>query len=367
MVAPILPPSDRCRVILLASGREWRGGQRQVMLLARGLADAGGPVESVVVTGDDSVLADRCRAVGVTVHGVTWRVGIDPRVMPGLLSLIGPGTIIHAHDQHAHTLADAAVRIRGGRVVVTRRVDFAIRHPGRWRRVAHAIALSQPVRDRIIAAGVAPTRISVIPAGVVLGGLDPGPPWAEVVAQRRPDHRLIVAIAALSAEKGLDVLLDAAALIAPAHPDLTWVVLGEGRERAALEARRDSLGLGAVVSFPGHVEHPEAALAQAELLVQPSRSEGFGSSVLDALALGVPIVASDAGGLPESLAAGGGVLVPAGDAPALARAVAALLDDSGQRERLSGDGRLAAQEFALPRLVQRTLEVYRAVADPPPH
>src|SRR5690606_7197780 len=117
------------------------------------------------------------------------------------------------------------------------------------------------------------------------------------------------------------------------HPELEWLVLGDGPQRAKLEARRKSLELDDVVIFAGHVESPESYIGLARVLVQPSRSEGFGSSVLDALARGVPVVASNTGGLPESLAAGGGLLVPPGDPAALAREVLAILDNPAVHER----------------------------------
>lgn len=360
MTEPTTPPTP-LRVVHVASGREWRGGQRQVLFLTRGLAGMPG-IESVLLTGEDSLLADRCRAAGVAVHGVTWSMGLDPRVVGGLLSRLGPDTIVHAHDQHAHTLADAAARIRGGRIVVTRRVEFPIRHPARWQRTTHAIALSRAVAARLKAIGVRDDRITVIPPGVesLDGGCEQS--WPAEVPLPADGAPFILCIAALTPEKGLDVLFDAAARLKASHPSLIWIVLGEGRDRKALERRRAELGLDQVVSLPGHIERPEAVLARATMMVQPSRSEGFGSSVLDALALGIPVVASDAGGLPESLAQGGGLLVPAGDAVALADAVHGLLIDSAQRERLSGDGRVAAEGFSIPKLVSRTIEVYRSAA-----
>lgn len=355
------PPVTPLRVVHVASGREWRGGQRQVLLLARGLVGAHG-IESVVLTGEDSVLAERCRDAGVMVHGVTWSMGLDPRVVRGLLSLLDPDTIVHAHDQHAHMLADAAARIRGGRVVVTRRVEFPIRHPARWRRTTHAIALSRAVAARLKAIDLPEDRITVIPPGVELSGGAADQGWPAEVPVPVDGTPFILCIAALTPEKGLDVLFDAAARIKEGCPAVHWIVLGEGRDRKMLERRRAELGLGQTVSLPGHIERPEAVLARATMLVQPSRSEGFGSSVLDALALGIPVIASDAGGLPESLAQGGGLLVPAGDAVALADAVHGLLVDSAQRERLSGDGRVAAEGFSIPKLVSRTIEVYRSAA-----
>lgn len=352
------PP--RLRVIHVASGREWRGGQRQVLYLARGLS-ALPTVETTVLTGSGTVLAQRLAEAGVSVHEATWSMGLDPRVVGALLAELSPDVIVHAHDSHAHTLADAAVRIRSGRLVVTRRVDFPIRQAARWRRVDRAIALSPAVQARLEAAGVPSERIAVVPPAVDLDALEAGPPWPAAVRMRAVESTWVVCVAALTPEKGVDVLLDAAARVRITHPDVEWIVLGDGPQRDPLLARRQALGLDDVVAFPGHVEHPEAVVARATLMVQPSRSEGFGSSVLDALALGIPVLASATGGLPESLVHGGGLLVPAGDAEALARSVRDLLDDPARRERLSGDGRVAAERFAVPELVRRTLDVYRSL------
>jgi glycosyltransferase involved in cell wall biosynthesis len=353
--------STRCRVIHVASGREWRGGQRQVLLLAAGLA-IHPEVETSVVTGAGTTLAERLEAAGVRVHPVSWTMGLDPRVVAALLGELAPDVVVHAHDSHAHALADAAIRIRSGHLVVTRRVDFPIRRAGHWRRVDRAIALSGPVRERLLAAEVPAERITVIPPAVDLAALEELPPWPAAVPMRRDQTPFIVSVAALTPEKGVDVLLEAAAHLRATHPAIDWIVLGDGPQRDRLLARRKALGLEERVAFPGHVDHPEAVVARARVMVQPSRSEGFGSTVLEALGLGVPVVASQVGGLPESLAAGGGLLVSSGDPGALAQAVARILGDPALHKRLSGDGRAAAEGFSVSRLVSRTLDVYRSLA-----
>jgi glycosyltransferase involved in cell wall biosynthesis len=339
-------------VVHVASGREWRGGQRQVLYLTRGLIEAG--VETVVVTGSGSPLAERLQDEGLPVHPVSWAMGLDPRVVGTLLPLLTPDTIVHAHDNHAHTLADAAVRLRRAHLVATRRVDFAIRHPARWLRTDRVIALSEPVRTRCLAAGIPAERIVVIPPAVAL----------EAGRSARPELAppTIGCIAALTPEKGVDVLIEAAAQVHEAHPGVRWRVFGDGPQRTALAKRITTLGLQGVVELAGHVRDPEHEVPGMALLVQPSRSEGFGSSVLDALAVAVPVVASMTGGLPEALAAGGGVLVPPGDAAALAGAIRALLDDPARRHALGAEGREAARHFAIPSMVARTLDVYRSLA-----
>lgn len=347
------------RVLHVASGREWRGGQRQVHLLARGLA-ARADVETLVVTGGGTALAERLTADGVPVRTTGWRAGLDPRVAVTVATLLRPGTLVHAHDAHAHALATLALRLRPAPLVVTRRVDLPIRSPRRFQRAARIIALSDAIAARLRDAGIAPDRIAVVPPGIDLAAAALPLPWPAMLPAVDVGRQLIVTIAALTAEKGIDLLLEAAARLRSAHPRLHWIVLGEGRERPALEARRTALGLDDVVSLPGHLPQPEAVLARATLAVQPSRREGFGSSVLDALALGVPVVATATGGLPEALAHGGGVLVPPEEPAALADAIAALLGDADGRARLRDASRRAARRFGVDRLVEATVDVYRS-------
>lgn len=356
------------RVLHVASGREWRGGQRQVLLLARGLA--GVPdVDSAVMTGRGTLLAARLRDAGVTVHEVPWGPGLDPRVAVRLLGTVDATTIVHVHDSHAHALADVAARWRRAPLVVTRRDMPRIHHGHRYRRAAAVIAISRAVRQCLLDADVAANRIRVVPDAVDLDAHTARERTRDRLLQTpdasgaaSTDKPLIVCIAALRTVKGIDVLLEAAAALRPRWPDARWIVLGEGRERARLEALRANLGLTDIVQLPGFVPAPEDVLAGATIAVQPSRVEALSSSVLDALALGIPIVATTAGGLPEALAWGGGVLVPPGSPVELATAVGRLLDDAVERQRLGAAGRVAAEQFSVDRLVQRTLDVYRSVA-----
>ena len=349
------------RIVHLASGREWRGGQRQVLILAAALHDSA-QVDSVVVTGKGTLIAARLAAAGVPTYVTPWGLGLDPRVAMYATAALRPGAILHAHDSHAHALADALSRMRRTPIVVTRRVTIPIKNPQRYRRADAVIAISEAVRELLLAADIPAERIHLIPDAVDIAHVTADRAWPAEVARVAPDAPLIVAVAALTREKGVDSLLDAAMHLRSTHPTAHWIVLGEGPERAALESQRAALGIDDLVSLPGFVAEPEAILREAIVAVQPSRSEGLGSSVLDALALGVPVVATTAGGLPEALAHGGGVLVRPGSPVELSAAVGRLLDDDAERRRLGAAGRVAAQHFGIDRLVQRTLDVYRSVA-----
>lgn len=347
------------RIIQVASGREWRGGQHQVVLLARGLQARGITVS--VVTGNGTELARRLVESGIPVDPVRWTVGADPRVALHLVRRLREPAILHAHDSHAHLLADAATRVRRAPVVVTRRVALPIAHRRRYRRADALIAISEAVRRELLRAGVEPARIHRIPDAI-----DPGETsssgTAEAPASSDPARPLVVCMAALTPEKGIDTLLDAAALLQARAPDVRWRVIGDGPERATLEALRRRHRLDDVVELRSAGESAAAAFRSADLVVQPSRSEGLGSAVLQALALGVPVIAADVGGLPDALAHGGGVLVATDSPPELAAAVKRLIEDRVTYRRLSIEGRAAAEFFTLDRLVNATIVVYRSLA-----
>src|SRR2546426_5448121 len=133
------------RVLQVDSGREWRGGQQQVLLLCRELS-RNTAVEQVLVTKQGGELARRAAADGITVQGVAWEIGLDPRAWWHLrraVSAFQPD-IIHVHDSHALTLATTVAP--GRSLVATRRVDFHVSRFGAWRRPDRIVAVSSAVK-----------------------------------------------------------------------------------------------------------------------------------------------------------------------------------------------------------------------------
>jgi glycosyltransferase involved in cell wall biosynthesis len=350
------------RVVHVASGREWRGGQRQVWLLARELARAG--VEQVVVTGARSELAERLAEDGVRVRAVPWSAGLDPRVVPAVLGeLRGVDAVVHAHDAHAVTLGGLAALIGRRPLVATRRVDFRLRRPGFWARAYRVIAISRAVADVLAADGIAPSRIAVIHSGVDLDDLRRTPRLG--VRERlglAPGTTVAANVAALVGHKDHATLLQTAARLAHRFPALHWVVAGEGPERPALERLRGELHLEGRVHLLGHIPDPARLVADADLFVMSSRQEGLGTSVLEAMALGIPVASTAAGGLPEMLQDGAGVLAPPGDPDALADAVARVLAEPGLARTLAERASSAVEGFTAARMAEAVRSVYRSCA-----
>lgn len=316
------------RIVHVASGREWRGGQNQAYLLASRLAELG--TAQVVVTGRDTLLARRLRQQGVPVRECGWTMGIDPRAAFAAWDEARRGpAILHAHDAHALTLAAVAGRLARRPYVVTRRVDFHLRSPGAWRKAARVIAISRAVRDILLTDGIAPDRLRVVHSGIELAAVrrraeaaDPRPALGLPT-----DRPLLLNVAALADHKDQLTLIEAAAALRSHRPDAVWAIAGEGPERPALEARIAAHRLGETVRLLGQVADPMPLIRRATLFVMSSKEEGLGTTVLDAMALGTPIVATSAGGIPEMLGNGAGTLVPVRDPAALADRVRALLAD----------------------------------------
>jgi glycosyltransferase involved in cell wall biosynthesis len=343
------------RVLQVDSGRGWRGGQNQVWLLCRELSREAG-IEQALVTKQGSELAQRAAAGGVRVLGTAWDIGLDPRAwwhLRGTVAALQPD-VIHVHDSHALTLV--ATVARGRKIVATRRVEFHIGRFGSWRRPDRIIAISEAVKKVLIADGLASDAVVVVHDGIDVddvrqAGAVPLDIRRESGGRIPASARIAVNAAALTGEKDHRTLIRAAHYARAKRPDLHWVIAGEGKLRESLLAEIRRLGLGDRVHLIGHVDRVDALIAAADVFVLSSKSEGLGSVVLNALALGRPVVATAAGGIPEILPPEG--LVPVEGAEALAQKVVDVLDHPTPTPFPAG--------FSAGAMTQGVLDVYRGL------
>lgn len=347
------------RVLHLDAGRDWRGGQRQVLLLARGLRERGH--EPLVVGAPESPLVQRVRARGLAASAVRMRGDWDlpaARRVRALVRTWRPD-VVHAHDARAHAIALAALFGIRTPLVVTRRVPF-VPKAGQLkygRRVARFIAISRAVRDAMESGGVDPSRIEVVYSGVPTPVVDRPRDW-RAECRWPADVVLCGVVGAMTAEKGVAAL----EAIAQSLPDAV-----RARARLVLLGGQaiGRCAIGGLEAYrAGFVDEVHAAMAGLDVLWHPSSAEGLGTSVIDAMALGVPPVAFEVGGLPELIAPEvSGLLAPAGDTGAFARQAARLVDDPALRARLAEAGRARARDFDVAHMVEGTLGVYREVLE----
>lgn len=353
----------------------WRGGQRQVLLLLEGLVRRG--VGATLASPEKSPLFERARSAGIAVVHMAARNDADlvaAMRLAGLLRRKRFG-ILHCHTGRAHGIALLSRRLvpvsSRPKIVVSRRVAFAsASFLLRWKFAGAdcVIAVSQAVKRGLVAAGIDPERISVVRDGIPLSEAPPDP--AERDRVRRllhlaPADRLVLNVAHLSAEKGQSDLIAAAPRIHAAVPNSRVAIVGGGKLREQLEREAAAAG-DAPILLAGFwpPERISSLLAAASVFVLPSRQEGLGSILLEAMAAGVPVVAASAGGIPDIVRDGStGLLVPPGDPDALAAAVVRLLGDQALAARLAAAAlEFVRKEGSADRMVEETIGVYRELA-----
>lgn len=353
------------RVLMVDSERSWRGGQEQVRLLIRGLVDAGAAV--TLAAPADGVLFERAASLGVA--RMDWSA--RPRGLAVLRRAMAAGgfDVVHSHASRAHGAVAVARLGLAARPphVVSRRVDFPVgRGPfGAWkyRRGAEAyIAISREVREVLIAGGVPAARIALAPSGIDLdkfaGGRDPEAVRAEFGLD--PGTPVVGNIAALAPHKSQADLLRAAARVLAGRSDVRFFIVGEGRLRPDLERLAGSLGIAGQVVFTGFRPDALDLMRMFDVFVMSSYLEGLGTSIMDAQAAGIPVVATRTGGIPEIVEDGvSGLLVPPRSPEHLAAALLRMLSDPGLRDRCSRGGRDRAPGYDYRNTVYKTLDVYR--------
>lgn len=320
------------RVLQVDSGREWRGGQNQVRLLCRELAGRS-EIANHLITAFASKLANRARADGASVIETSWDVGLSPSAWFALGRAVTEfqPDIVHVHDSHSLSLAAWLRRWRRMPepyvLVAHRRVDFHVKRRSAWHRADRIVAVSEGVKRVLVEDGVNARDVVVIPDGVDPDEIRASASSAPDIRQRLGlprDVPLAVNVAALVDHKDQHTLIHAAAAARTRAPALHWVIAGEGPLKGALQREVANRSVGDIVHLVGYVEPVDALIREARVFVMSSKEEGLGSVVLHALALGTPVVATAAGGLPEVVPAPW--LAPVGNAEALADQVLRALE-----------------------------------------
>lgn len=226
--------------------------------------------------------------------------------------------------------------------------------PSVYRRCPFSV-LSETTRDDLLARGIAPGQIHVIHPGL---DLDAHP--LRTAGHRAPASKVITYLGRVKKYKGIDLVIRALPDVLRTVPDARYWIVGEGDYLDALRRIAGEVGVADHVDFLGFRAGPEKAkvLEETRVLAYTSPKEGFGLSVIEAGAVGVPTVASNSPGLRESVRDGEtGILCPHGDVPALARALTSFLDDDALWERTSRAARAWAERFSWDRMADETLSL----------
>jgi glycosyltransferase involved in cell wall biosynthesis len=287
--------------------------------------------------------------------------------------------VVHTHLAKAGTLGRLAARIAGVRVVIhtyhgtvfsgyfgsLRSRLFLEIERAIGRVTTRLVAITPGQRRELIALRIgSETKVVDIPLGLELAPFVEGPSGEEARASLGlTDTEPVIAIVArLVPIKDVGLFLDALARL---RSSPTALIVGDGDERARLEARAASLGVSARCRFLGWRRDVRSVYAAADVVVLTSRNEGSPVSIIEAMAAGRAVVCTDVGGVRDVVTSGtSGLLVPYGDADALAASIDGLLDDPDRRERLGAEARRAVYpRYDVSRLVTDIANLYSSLVD----
>ena len=273
--------------------------------------------------------------------------------------------VVHTCDLYANIFGLPAAKLAGVPVRIGSRRELnpdktagqIVLQRQAYRCATKVVANSTAARDMLEQEGLAASSIAVIPNGIdaaAFGGRSPD-------AATRP-IRTVITVANLRPEKSHETLLAAASTLVREHPELHFQIVGAGPRRQELEALAASRGVSAHVSFLGHREDVASLLAGADVFVLPSLSEAFPNGAIEAMASGLPVVASAVGGLLDLIDTGhNGILVQPGDPEHLASAIRRLIGDRPLATRLGQAARAhVTQRYSFDRMVQAFEDLYIA-------
>lgn len=363
------------RILHISSARSFGGGERHLADLVNGLVGRGHEVYAALPPG--SPLHEKLRALpSQNIFTVPLRNALDIRSALLLGRIIREHRIevVHAHVARDYPLAALATRRNpAAKLIITRHVLFPLNklHRTTLSHVSFVICVSEAVKASLLAQKIFPAdKLSVIPNGIDIERLRASlQNFDRALFRRRmnipPDCLLVGTVGEIKRQKGQEDFVRAAAIIARYRTDAHFIIVGAdstqtGEHRAALEHLIEELQLTARVHLAGWLDHIGPLLASLDVYVSASHTESFGLTIVEAMALGLAVVATATEGAREIInPEGAGLLVPIGDIEALGSAVVRLLEDKRERIRL---GTLSCAKvlrlFSLERMVDETERVY---------
>lgn len=363
------------RIIHFSTARTWRGGEQQIAYLVGELQNEPN-IEQWIFCCKGSAMEAYCTKQGLRFVSfrkffsfnllVSWQFARFCRQYAI--------DIAHLHDPHAHNFAVIAADLFGNAsvpLILSRRVDFPLRknaytlYKYHHRSVERILCVSEAIKDIMMQDFRFPEKLRRVYSGVDINRFA-SKSAADTSALRQEygvsEHRVLIGnTAALAAHKGYDTFIEVARLLTAWGIDAHFFIIGSGNA-APYREQIERYGLNERFTITGFRNDIDMVLPQLDVFLMPSRTEGLGTSVIDAFAAGVVVVASDVGGIPELVIDNEtGLLAPVGDADAFAHRVAYLLQNPTEAERLCKSARTRAMLFDKKHTAQQTLKEYRAV------
>jgi len=347
------------KILLVNSERGMRGGEYQTAFLARGLAEKGGDVRLALRKGSELY-----HELNNEFPCYQFSFESPPIVTPvSLLRVIRnwKPDIVHAQTSCAHThLLCSRIFTRGFLLVVSRRTSFGVSNKlsgyFKYRLGAdHYIAISEASARTLVEAGVDDKNITVIPSGLDLRVFNRSE--HNKVEDKNSDV-VVATIGSLEWEKGHTFLIRAAHLVLKRCENVEFRIYGTGRLKESLRRLIKDEGIEEKFIIFDITKPIEDILKEIDIFVLPSLEEGLSTALISAMASGLPVVATTAGGIPEVVEEGCGILVPPCDHEALASAIYRIVQDESMRVEMGKMGMISSRRFDIEETIERTYALY---------
>jgi L-malate glycosyltransferase len=359
--------TGQMKVLHVDSELTWRGGQQQAVYLYEGMLERG--VDCGFVCRPGSSLQKYLKQASLPCECISFRGEAD--ILSGLKLAFcakrGGYDALYLHSAHALGWGWLARLFSPSlRLIAARRVDFHIRKNLfsrlKYNSADRVVAISENIRRVLVSDGIDPAKIRVIHSGIdphKFQNVEPDRDFRERWGIPG-DATLVGTVAALAGHKDYPNFLRAAALALKSSSNLYFMAVGGGKLMAGIKALSHELGLDGRFVFTGHQKDVRQFLKVFDIFVLASKKEGLGTSVLDAMSVGLPVIGTTAGGIGEMIGDGAsGLLVPPSDPEALADSIVKLARDGGLREKLGQAALAKARDFDCNLMVQKNLEMLR--------
>jgi len=354
------------RILHISTPKSWRGGEQQLAYLLEELREK---CDNYVLCTEGSEMAKYCELNGHDYITAPKRFSLDPSFSKSIKSFCKEMDIqlIHTHDSHAHSLSILAAKLFGNNVpiVVSRRVDFPIEkswfsnlkynHP----LVKRILCVSEEIKN-ITALGLNdPSVLRTVYSGIDLSKFKDDQQKLRKELGIDQDTFLIGNTSAIADHKDYFTFCDAAKLALQEDPSLKFLIIGTGPKEDEISSYIRVNELEPQVQMVGFRTDIVEILAELDLFLITSKTEGLGTSILDAFAAKVPVLATRAGGIPEIVEDGkSGILCEVGDKKSLSEQILRFKKDSELREKMVKGASEKVKQFSKERTADKTLENY---------
>lgn len=360
--------SKEIKVLHIDSEKSWRGGQQQAVYLHEGLLDRG--IKSEFICQLNSELSTYFNIHKLPHCEIKIRGELDLYAARQVLNVCKSieANILHAHSAHALSIGlFAKLFCKSVKLIGVRRVDFSInknflsRFKYNSKMIDRHVCISEKIKNVMIADCIEESKLTVIRSGVDLNKFQTRNDKNLRLKLGIPENAFIVGtVASIVGHKDYPNLIGAAKQVCERFPDVFFVAVGDGELRDDMEKLVESKGIRDRFIFAGYRKDVADYYSIFDLFVLASKKEGLGTSILDAMACNIPVVAANAGGISEIVTDDvNGKLVPTKNSSLLAKAIINLIENKDLRKKIVSNAGEKINEYSIEHTIEENIKLYK--------